>query len=659
MLEKSIGDPSTINITTLNPPYLGAVAQAGNELLLPVGYTAVTLRELFHFLETTYYEDTQAWAGSSILQSSSTNIIAAYAASHSVSQEAAEVWFYNVWANSTVTTGNATVDAFSMPLSLAVPSTRVSLASAKMLFNASNPNSLTAPSPAATFLPNSLNTWKQSLTNALLQKALATQFGITTSQASVIALWVQSSPLSTHIIVPSLQQQYAYSGTHEMACTAWAQGTFGVQKSVATLYPAEWNVPPEYAFWQNENGLWGGEYTLPVPTCMKLIYSSPKNITDAQVLGKFLPELAAIDKDWTHLNQTWGITNSLQTTSILYYFTVANACLANSYGTPAVDYWTQHGSGLFATRTAYEWLWNFTDPLAIRLAPDSPPMSVRHNLSTPEFAISHTHPWTVGTGVGNINDVQETLVWNGFTSVPFYPNPLPVTGYTEDGQLHPFEECQDSTRLIIFSDDYARPIPLACIDSASHILDVKTYTFTPDNTTWEVNPYLGSMVAGFSNISAKYNDSPIFLSNPHFFGVPPHWLGRIGGEDVGRVNLSKDMTTAHVEPITGMVVSFMQGLQVNIYIDQNTTWFIGGDHANMYRDVMVPFMIGHVYTEIGPALAHKITSQVYLAQTAAQVIFWIFVGLCLALAFAALGAGLLTWWRDRVGKQLGYTAINQ
>ena len=657
MPELSVGNPADMSITTLNPPYLGALHHAKSELLLPVGYSAVVVRELFEFLKGQYWSDTMRWDGASAIGNGSTSLINAYSTNNKVSREAAQAWFLDYFANATAPLAEyPTAKYYSLSLALgASPATTtpISVASATKLFDSLNPLSFAYPPDS--FLDNAYTRWVTISSNATRRAEYMVAFEMTDSQIDAVSAWLSSPSVMNGIILEFEQVAYNFKTSDEMLIRAYCQGKFGNGKGVSDLYPSLYAAGPvEYYHWQ----VWKGS-SVPSLTdlqCTK-IYIQPKNFTDALFLGDNLPVFAGAiaSGNYTEATNKFGVDTFVVSTAITNYYVqvifLNPKPISVTYAKPAVDYWKTHGSGLFATRSAYEWLWNYTDPLAIRLMPDAPPMSFRHNMSTPEFAIAHTRPWTINSGVKDISKIQDTIAWEGLRSVPFYGAPYRVHGNTEDGQYSPFLECNlNQSQINTWVDDYAKDVPMNCIDDSSEIGTLTTFTFTPDNTTWLIDPTLENFVPGFSNLSAKYNDSPVFLCNPHFFGVPPYYRQRIGGNKANVSDLYRDQTLVHVEPYTGKVAKFRKGLQANLYIPANVTWFYSSEYANMYTDVMFPVMVGYVYTEMTPALMKKITSTVYLALKLSPIVFWVLLGLVLACAIASVIPACV--YRHRV-KQYG------
>ena len=663
--ELSVADPATLSITTLNPPYLGALHHAKSELLLPVGYSAVVVRELFDFLKTTYWSDTKLWDGASAVVNGSSALIQAYATANKVSQDAAQAWFLNYFANGTDASAQyPTLQYFSLALATGkkpATSPPISASSAAKLFDASNP--LSFAYPPESFFYNAYRRWINVGNNMTLRASFKQAFEVTDSQIDAVSAWLASSSAKDGFILDYEKIQYDFMTDAQFLTRAYCQGRFGNRQGVADLYPSLYGAGPvEYYHWQ----VWKGTShpALTDSQCEKMYVASEKeSFTNAIFLGDSLPIIATAitSGNYSVAEAKFGVNSfSLATAITNYYVQVPlfnPSPITVTYSKPAVAYWKAHGSGLFATRTAYEWLWNYTDPLAIRLMPDAPPMSFRHNLSTPEFAIAHTRPWTINSGVGDIKQIQDTLVWDGLSSVPFYGTPYPVHGSTEDGQYAPFLNCDvGKSQINTWVDDYAKNVPMTCVDDSSQIGSLHTFTFTPDNTTWLVNATVENYVAGFSNLSAKYNDSPVFLSNPHFFGAPSYYPSRIGGNQANVTNLYRDQTLVYVEPYTGKVAKFRKGLQANLYIPANVTWFYSSEYANMYSDVMFPVMVGYVNTEMTPALMHKITSTVYLGLKLAPIIFWVLLGLVVAsVAGAITGAFVYRYRLTHI--DTGYTLI--
>lgn len=644
--ELSFADPADISITTLNPPYLGALHHAKSELLLPVGYSAVVVRELFDFLKGQYWSDTKKWDGASAASNVSNTLIDSYAADNNIPRDAAKAWFFNYFANASAPlAGFPTAEYFSLALALGsnpATTTPISASTAAKLWDSTNALSFTYPPES--FFDNAYTRWLTIHTNATRLVEYKTAFEMTDSQIDAVSTWLASPSAMNGFILKYEQLAYEFVTKEQMLVRAYCQGAFGNGKGVSDLYPSLYAAGPvEYYHWQ----VWKGTS---VPSLSDLqctqMYLAPKNFTDALFLGDHLPLFAAAiaSGDYSEVKTKFGVDTYVVAAAITNYYVpvllLNPGPISTTYGKPAVEYWKKHGSGLFATRRAYEWLWNYTDPLAIRMMPDAPPMSFRHNLSTPEFAIAHTRPWTINSGVKDIDLLQDTLVWDGLSSVPFYGDLYPVHGATEDGQYAPFLDCHlNISHINTWVDDYAKDVRMNCIDDNSIVGSLHTYAFTPDNTTWLVDPSLENYVPGFSNLSAKYNDSPVFLSNPHFFGVPPYFRGRISGLPESEV--IRDQTLVHVEPYTGKVAKFRKGLQANLYIPANVTWFYSSDYANMYTDVMFPVMVGFVYTEMTPALMKKITSSVYLALDAKPIVFWILLSLSIALLAGCLIAALV------------------
>ena len=79
-------------------------------------------------------------------------------------------------------------------------------------------------------------------------------------------------------------------------------------------------------------------------------------------------------------------------------------------------------------------------------------------------------------------------------------------------------------------------------------------------------------IKGFANISAFHNNTPIFLSNPHFFGCDDKWGKKMTGV-LENQNWETDITVIDIEPWTGQTLHVNKSTQLNVYIPENSTQF--------------------------------------------------------------------------------------
>jgi len=312
---------------------------------------------------------------------------------------------------------------------------------------------------------------------------------------------------------------------------------------------------------------------------------------------------------------------------------------------------------LFVSRTAHEWMWDYIEPLANLLQPNSPPPSFKHNISSPEMARNKTRSFTLDTGVDGVSQVMNSIEFEGYTSInSMYPTDIPVHGTTEDGQFPPFIKC-GTTQVGTFNNEYVRYIPFECSQTNFPVLNVKTDRFLLPQSVWDASPEMGSYVAGFCNMSGKFNNSPVFLSNPHYYGVPDgKWISRVEGAPTQQ-NITIDQTRVDIEPNTGKIMQLAKSAQVNLYIPNDTIWFTSvpndttwvtsGYNPNVYRDVMFPVFVGRQTLVITPELAEEITGKVYKALHIRVIIWYVLLGSLVFMTLLAALVGGIAFHRSR------------
>lgn len=125
---------------------------------------------------------------STIISSVSSDIINTYMHEHNSTLEEAQEYFWDLWANSTVSSGNPTIDA--MKLALHKQPTKIPLSSAKKLFNPVYPYSL-VNSESNNITWSVVKYWS-SLTKSN-SSDVERWFGLTWDQVNAIVSWLKSS----------------------------------------------------------------------------------------------------------------------------------------------------------------------------------------------------------------------------------------------------------------------------------------------------------------------------------------------------------------------------------------------------------------------------------------------------------------------------------
>jgi len=175
----------------------------------------------------------------------------------------------------------------------------------------------------------------------------------------------------------------------------------------------------------------------------------------------------------------------------------------------------------------------------------------------------------------------------GMSDIPYpaYAQDVPVYGTNDWGQFEPFLQKKGISELQVFDTHYIRTLALLKTEEVENE-GIKMWRFVLSNDTFAPNPIYFQNITGFCNMSGTHNDTPIFQSNPHFYGASDEWLQKVDGVVPSP---STDYTFADVEPWTGKVMRANQSLQVNIYIPSDTTQFTLFN-PNVTKDIMYPLV---------------------------------------------------------------------
>ncbi|XP_065358600.1 protein peste-like isoform X2 [Calliphora vicina] len=180
---------------------------------------------------------------------------------------------------------------------------------------------------------------------------------------------------------------------------------------------------------------------------------------------------------------------------------------------------------------------------------------------------------TIGTGVGNMEEFGQLLLWNGKNYSEYFPQECSAV----KGSPGEFQKTnlKKNESIQYFFTDFCRSVNLDYLDEIMvdgilgyrYIISPNFFdngTLNPDNQCFcngECLPY------GAANISGCWFGLPIFISNPHFMDADPYFISKIDG-------LKPDMdihtTTAILEPRTGFMLELRARLQMNFYIQPSS-----------------------------------------------------------------------------------------
>jgi hypothetical protein len=488
-------------------------------------------------------------------------LVQEYQQSHNCTQEEAEDYFYSQWADATVP--NVADPRWNlMMISLNKSASGISSQSTKKIFNPDYPDSLGTPSSrlARNLSSSPFVMW------SLADENFESWFGITPAQLSMVSQWIQRADVVDAIgehLRKTLLLPLNISAPSEMACAQWGLGNVWGE-SISISFPREFPAAPEFYFfaerWYQRNP---GYFTM--EQCQRLFYGG-SNISDAKQFGDFLQDLgqALKSNNFTDPSRRWLL--NLNTTYELFAYIIY---VSEEYSAPRLKERMAQGSNLMVSRAAFDWIWDYTDKLLLEFMPTAPPPSFKHNMSSPEFTMQNYLPNVVWSGSTNYSEVLDYIEYRGYNWIDWlYPGyNMTVRGKTEDGQFQPFLKMGDL--VAVFQDEYLRYFPMRALREVN-IDGITALEFEPEKSVWEPHSHYWMEIPGFVNMSAQFNGTPAFLCNPHFYGVNKKWISKVVGVSP---NKTRDWTRVGIEPNTGHVIQLLKGVQANMYIPEDATWF--------------------------------------------------------------------------------------
>jgi hypothetical protein len=175
----------------------------------------------------------------------------------------------------------------------------------------------------------------------------------------------------------------------------------------------------------------------------------------------------------------------------------------------------------------------------------------------------------------------------GMTYIPYpaYAANVTVYGTNDWGQFETMLQKKNIEVLDVFDTHYIRTLQLLKTEEVVN-QGIDMWRYYLSNATFAPDPLYYQNITGFCNMTGTRNDTPIFQSNPHFAAADPEWLDKVNGVVPDPDN---DYTFVDVEPWTGKVMRAYQSLQVNIYVEQNTTQF-NLFNPNVTKGLMYPIV---------------------------------------------------------------------
>ncbi|XP_077593530.1 scavenger receptor class B member 1 isoform X2 [Stigmatopora nigra] len=226
--------------------------------------------------------------------------------------------------------------------------------------------------------------------------------------------------------------------------------------------------------------------------------------------------------------------------------------------------------GPFLTKPVGELMWGYESGLVDFLnkyMPGTLPASGKFGLFS-EFNNSDTGLFNIFTGRDDIRNVHKVDSWNGLTQLNYWRTPQCNMINGTAGQMWPPFMNERST-LPFYSPDACRSMELVYQGSSS-TKGIPLYRYVAPRTLFangsDYAPNQGfcpCRQSGLLNVSSCRQNSPVFISHPHFFNADPALLDTVRGlephED--RHGLFID-----IHPLTGVPLNVSIRLQLNLYI---------------------------------------------------------------------------------------------
>lgn len=623
--ELSIGRPEDYEIYLPSPTYLGLLQNVKFEFALPEIYVSAVLREIRNHSDGVFKNDTILFKTPEILGTLKEEMISAIMERLSLPYNDAEQWLCSHWSNSTEESNDPYLNG--MRISVDQPS-NISMNSCLMLFSNKSKNSL-VDLEDRTYRNGSGHKWIESRTNQTIRLELMTRFSLNDNQVLLISQWLRSYRFFDHILLPLLKASLEIESIDDLECHQWAMGD--IFTSFSDIYLEQYYYgPPEFYYWSEKQNV---SVKIGMITCKLLFRDSPNHtsILDPKSLTSFKASLsyAMITGDFTYLNEKWAISTYEEASSLMDYFRY----ISDTYSKPRIEGHLRNGSGIIIKRKASEWLWNYQDPLVSSINPPKKNPNFKHNRTSEEDARINSKFDIVYTGVKNISSIQMYDEWQETKIIDWmYPKIIDVYGSTEAGQFKP-SLVHNFENLTVFQQEYMKSLKLIKIDEG-RVKNIDTYMFTVDNSTWMSDESMNNFIDGFWNVSAKFNNSPMMISRPHFYGTSKYWSDKI--LDLMPKNESTDVTRIDIEPWTGRVVRLHKSIQMNLHISENALYFIGSPyHPDMIKDIVFPLLWVSQKMEISDPLAQKIVSEVYGGHKMRVILKFSIFGLVALLGLAS------------------------
>jgi lysosome membrane protein 2 len=228
-------------------------------------------------------------------------------------------------------------------------------------------------------------------------------------------------------------------------------------------------------------------------------------------------------------------------------------------------------SSIFTTRTIEEVLYGYKDPDLQKIKYYA---EMAGTILDPTFGLlykknnSHNARMNVYTGERDLKQFLHVHTWKDRDRVNIWTtNESNTIIGSEGSNLGPFMNRHD--RIYIFAGDLCRSLYVEFVKESS-VRGVPTYVFSipptlfansTDNQGFCIPTCL---ISGVLNMSRCTPGAPLFMSQPHLYGVDDHVVNMVEG----LIPNEEFKSYIEVDPFTGVVMSAQKKLQVNLMVEK-------------------------------------------------------------------------------------------
>ncbi|XP_048115708.1 scavenger receptor class B member 1 isoform X2 [Alosa alosa] len=306
----------------------------------------------------------------------------------------------------------------------------------------------------------------------------------------------------------------------------------------------------------------------------------------------------------------------------------------------------------FLTKPVGELMWGYDSKLVDFLNTFFPGMLPPGKFGLfSEFNNSNTGLFTVFTGQDDIRKVHKVDSWNGLKEVNYWQSEQCNMINGTAGQMWPPFMTTEST-LPFYSPDACRSMELVYQRPGS-VGGVPVYRYVAPSTIFangSVYPpnegFCPCRQSGLLNVSSCRQNSPVFISQPHFYNADPVLLGTVFGLSP---NEDDHGLFIDIHPETGVPMNVSVRLQLNILMKA----VFGITETGKISEVVMPMIwFGESGYIDGPVLKTFHTNLVVLPAMM-EYMQYTFIGLGLATILGAIV--LKTRDKDNINDPKGYS----